>query len=332
MTRFAPARRTRRLWRGLGLAVLAQLSLGPAASAAGYRVPRTPWGAPNVQGLWSNLSLTRLERAPGVPAKIPKGADIAAIEKTVLETITPNDPLGGRESENWAPVHLAVMDGELRTSWIDSTLDGRIPYRPETAKRLAAIRAAAFTNFDGPESRNTSERCMTPSFSAGSPPLQNSPYAANYQIVQTRDAVVIVSEIDNEARVVRLNAAHDPPSLRRRWIGDSVGHWEKDTLVIETVGFRGEEAYRAPVFYIGADAKVTERFTRVSPTEIRYAFTVDDPQTYTEVWRGEMPFRATQGPMYEYACHEGNYSLAGVLEGARYVEAHGGAAPTPANP
>ena len=301
----------------------ALLCLGStAALAADYHTPRTPWGAPNLQGLWSNLSLTRLERAPGVPAKIAKGADIAASEKTVLETTTPNDPLGGRETENWTPVHLAMMDGELRTSWIDSTADGRIPYRPEAVKRLAAIRAAAFTNFDGPESRNTSERCMTPTFSAGSPPLQNPPYAANYQIVQTRETVVIVAEIDGEARIIRLNAPHDPPSVRRRWIGDSVGHWEKETLVVETVGFRGEEAYRAPVFYIGPDARVTERFTRISPTEIRYAFTVEDPATYTEVWRGEMPFHPTKGPIYEYACHEGNYSLAGVLEGARYVEAH----------
>jgi hypothetical protein len=264
-----------------------------------------------------------------VPARIPASADLAAIEKAVLESIIPNDPLGSRQSEDWPSDHLARMDGELRTSWIDSTADGRIPYRPEAAARLAAIRAAALVDFDGPESRNTSERCVIPSFSANSPPMQNAPYAANYQIVQTREAVVIVSEIDNDARVIRLGAPHVPPSLRRRWNGDSVGHWENDTLVVETVGFRPEEAYRAPVFYIGPEAKVTERFTRVSPTEIRYVFTVDDPATYTKVWSGAMPFHPSRERTYEYACHEGNYSLAGVLEGARYQEAHpnGEAAP-----
>jgi len=303
----------------LGLMVLAQFSLAPRADAADYRAPRTPWGAPDLQGMWTNFALTRLERAPGVPAKIAKGADLSAIERTVYDTILPSDPLGSRESEIWPPSHLAVIDGEMRTSWIVSTADGRIPYRPEARQRLDAIRAAAFTDYDGPESRNASERCLTPSFSAASPPMQNPPYAANYQIVQTREAVVIVSEIDNEVRIVRLGGPHE---THRVWGGDSIGHWEKDTLVVDTVGFKAAEAFRAPVFYIGPDAKVTERFTRVSPSEIRYAFTVEDPATYTAVWRGEMPFRASREPMYEYACHEGNYSLAGVLEGARYQEAH----------
>jgi hypothetical protein len=299
--------------------ILAQLALASTASAASYRMPRTPWGAPNLQGRWSNFALTRLERPPGVPARIAKGADLKRIERAVYDSILPADPLGSRESELWQPSHLAVIDGEMRTSWITSTADGRIPYTAEARRRLEALRAGAFTDYAGPESRNTSERCLTPTFSAASPPMQNAPYAANYQIVQTRDAVVIVSEIDNEVRIVRLGGRHPD---HRLWMGDSIGHWEHDTLVVETTGFKEAEAFRAPVFYIGPDAKVTERFTRVSATEIRYAFTVDDPATYTEVWRGEMPFHATKEPMYEYACHEGNYSLAGLLQGARYVEAH----------
>ena len=131
-----------------GLAVLA---LATAAHAGAYRAPRTPWGAPNLQGMWSNGALTRLERPAGVPARLPAGADLAAIEKAVLKSIIPSDPLGSRQSEDWPPDHLARMDGELRTSWIDSTADGRIPYRPEAAARLAAIRAAALVDFDGPE-------------------------------------------------------------------------------------------------------------------------------------------------------------------------------------
>jgi hypothetical protein len=322
------ARRTAGLRRSLALMLLAPLCLTSAASAAGYRVPRTPWGAPNLQGQWTNYAGTRLERPQGVPAKVPKGADVTAIEKTVYDSILPSDPLGSRESELWEAAHLAVIDGELRTSWITSTTDGRIPYTAEARRRLQAARAGAFTDYSGPEARNTSERCMTPTFSAASPPMQNAPYAALYQIVQTREAVVIVSEIDNEVRIVRLGGRHPD---HRLWMGDSVGHWDKDTLVVETTGFKEAEAFRAPMFYIGPDARVTERFTRISATEIRYAFTVEDPATYTETWKGEMPFRTTKAPMYEYACHEGNYSLGGMLEGARYLEAHPAPAPTPAS-
>jgi hypothetical protein len=307
--------------------ILAQLALVSTASAAGYRTPRTPWGEPNLQGQWTNFALTRLERPLGVPARIAKGADLAAIERAVYDSILPSDPLGSRDSELWQPSHLAVIDGQMRTSWITSTADGRIPYTAVARHRLDAVRAGAFTDYAGPESRNTSERCMTPTFSAASPPMQNAPYAAIYQIVQTREAVVIVSEIDSEVRIVRLGGPHPD---HRLWMGDSIGHWEKDTLVVETTGFKEAEAFRAPVFYIGSDAKVTERFTRISATEIRYAFTVDDPATYTETWKGEMPFHTTKEPMYEYACHEGNYSLAGLLEGARYVEAHSQPAASPA--
>ena len=215
--------RVSRLWPAVVLWVV----ITGSASAAGYRAPRTPWGAPNLQGQWTNFALTRLERAPGVPAKIAQGDDIAAIEHIVYENILPSDPLDSRNSELWQPSHLAVIDGQMRTSWITSTADGRIPYTAEARRKLNAVRAAAFTNYDGPEVRNTSERCMTPTFSAASPPMQNAPYAANYQIVQTAKAVVIVSEIDNEVRIIRLGGPHVGHRLCR-W-SDSVGHWEKDT-------------------------------------------------------------------------------------------------------
>jgi hypothetical protein len=293
----------------------------PAAQAGPYRAPRTPWGDPNLQGEWTNLSLTHLERPPGVPATVGKGDDLKAIERKVYDSILVADPLDSRSSEWWSTGGLAVVDGRMLTSWITSTPDGRVPYRPRTLEQLAAIRAAALTDYSGPESRNAGERCLITSFSANLPPMQNAPYAANYRIVQTRQAVVIFSEIDSIVRIVRLNAAHDR-GLGRSWDGDPVGHWEGETLVVESAGFRDVGNYRAPVFYIGPDAKVTERFTRSSPSKIRYAFTVDDPASYTEVWRGEMPFRATAVPIYEYACHEGNRSLGGMLAGQRYIEAH----------
>jgi hypothetical protein len=309
---------------------VAALALASAALAGPYRGPRTPWGDPDLQGKWTNFSLTRLERPPGVPAVIPKGADIAAIEKQVYDSILPADPLDSRNSEWWPPSHLAVIGGRARTSWITSTPDGRIPYRQEAQKRLEAIRAAAFTDYSGPEARNASERCLTPSFSAGSPPMQNAPYAAGYKIVQTRDAVVILSEINTSARIVRLGGRHDAPG-GRVWNGDSIGHWEGETLVVDTVGFRPEELFRAPVFLIGPEAHVVERFTRTGRAEFRYAFTVEDAANYTSAWSGEMTFRPMADPIYEYACHEGNNSLPGLLQAGQYAEKHpGAAAPSPA--
>jgi hypothetical protein len=308
--------------RAFGLA-LAGAALAAAAHAAPYKAPRTPWGAPDLQGQWTNFSLTHLERPAGVPAVVGKGDDLATIERTVSDNIIPDDGLGGRESEWWPPSHLAVIDGQKRTSWITTTLDGRIPYSPAGLERRKAARAKAFVDFDGPESRNTSERCLTPTFSALSPPMQNSPYTAGYRIVQTKAAVVIQSEINGDLRIVRLGGRHDAPG-GRAWMGDSVGHWEGATLVVDTVGFRPEEAFRAPLFLIGPDAHVVERFTRTGDAAIRYAFTVEDPANYATAWSGEMVFRAMVDPIYEYACHEGNTSLPGMLQGARYVEAHPG--------
>ena len=298
-----------------------------AAHADPYHPPRTSWGAPDLQGAWTNFSLTRLERTPGVPAKVGEGDDLRAIERTVYDNILPDDALGGKDSEWWPPSHFAVVDGELRTAWITSTPDGRVPYTPDGLKRRLAARARAFVDYDGPESRNASERCLEPGFSAGSPPMQNSPTAAGYTIVQTRDAVVIVAETYGETRIIRLGARHDAPG-GHVWNGDSVGHWEKQTLVVDTVGFRPEEAFRAPILYIGPDAHVVERFTRTAKDEIRYAFTVEDAADYREPWSGVMVFKARREPIYEFACHEGNASLADMLAGARYVEAH----PPPGSP
>ncbi|MFI4964033.1 MAG: hypothetical protein ACHP9T_01580 [Caulobacterales bacterium] len=302
-------------------AVLLALMLASPIVAEPYHAPRTSWGVPDLQGTWTNFSLTRLERAPGVPARIRNGDDLAAIERSIYENILPDDPLGNKEAEWWPPSHLARIDGELRTSWITSPADGRVPYTQDGLKRRIAARARGLTDFDGPESRNASERCLEPGFSPASPPMQNSPTTPGYVFVQTREAVVIMAEADSEVRIIRLGGRHDAPG-GRMWNGDSVGHWEKDTLVVDTVGFQPEEAFRAPILYIGADAHVIERFTRVGKDEIRYAFTVEDPATYREPWSGLMVFRPRKEPIYEFACHEGNTSLAGILQGARYIETH----------
>ena len=307
--------------RRLGPALLAITLAAAHAYGAPYKSPRTSWGAPDLQGQWTNFSLTHLERPEGVPAVVGQDDDLAAIEKTVSDNIIPDDGLGGRESEWWPPARLAVIDGQKRTAWITSTPDGRIPYTAAGLERRKAARAKAFVDFDGPESRNAGERCLTPTFSALSPPMLNAPYAPAYRIVQTKDAVVVQSEINGELRIIRLGGRHDAPG-GRAWMGDSIGHWEGATLVVDTVGFRPEESFRAPVFLIGPDAHVVERFTRTGKDQIRYAYTVEDPANYTTAWSGEMVFSPLAEPIYEYACHEGNNSLPGMLQGARYVEAH----------
>jgi hypothetical protein len=172
---------------------------------------------------------------------------------------------------------------------------------------------------DNPENRTGSERCLMASWAAMSAPMLNSPYSANYQIVQTAHEVAIYSEMNHDVRLIRLGGTHAPKAMHY-WMGDSIGHWEKGTLVVETTNFNPGESMRG-TYYLSPDAVVTERFTRVSPTQIRYQFTVDDPAVYSQPWTAEMPFNATKGPIYEFACHEGNYGLEGILAGARQIEA-----------
>jgi hypothetical protein len=227
------------------------------------------------------------------------------------------EALGQYDSEWHDETHLARIDGQLRTAWIVSPADGLVPYTAEGRARLAKARAGSN---DGPETRTPSDRCLGPSWGAAGPPMLNAPYAPDYVIVQTADHVAIESEMNHEVRIVRLNATHPSP-LTPQWDGDSIGHWEKDTLVVETTGFYPPGTYRSPVLLIGPDTKVIERFTRVAPDEIRYEFSVEDPKLYTAVWRGEMALKATKDTVFEFACHEGNYSMRGILAGARREEA-----------
>lgn len=214
---------------------------------------------------------------------------------------------------------MARVGGQVRWSWIVSPADGKLPYTAEGKKRVAKVKASV-QSLDNPEARDTMERCLMPSFAAIGPPILNSPYAANYQIVQTPNQVIISAEVNHVVRIVRLNATHAPAAVRS-WEGDSIGHWEKDTLVVETTNVLPGAASRMPSLYISPDARTKERFTRVSATELRHEFAIDDPAIYTQVWRGQEPFVATKGPIYEFACHEGNYGLAGILAGARHIEA-----------
>lgn len=296
-----------------GLALPAGAFGRPGSSQAGQRRKVS-----SLEGAWTNASLTALERPDLAPSvRLTAGEALVVEQKMAEAAARGSDGVGGRETEWWeSDLHLARVGGEVRSAWIVDPADGRLPFTEGGRRLFAARRAATLTAFDDPETRPAAERCLIASWGAGGPPMLNAPYAANYTIVETPDAVVIVSEMNHEARIIRLEGGHSPPQLHP-WMGDSVGRWEGDTLVIETVHFNPSEGYRSPFLLLSPDAKIIEWLTRVTDSELRYDFTVDDPAIYTQVWRGEMTFRATKGPVFEFACHEGNHSLANILSGAR---------------
>jgi len=305
------------------MAVAVLLSALPA-HARPYRAPRTAFGQPDLQGVWTNLSLTRLERPKDFPTLIVPAAEAAAYDRghggTPAEV--PGDPVGSVDTEWYDGAALARIGGAARSSWIVDPPDGLLPYTDAGRRRLAAARARAATA-DDPEVRATNEQCLLGSAGVSGPPMLNARYNANYQVVQTPGHVALLVEMDHDVRIIRLRGRnHLPPDIRP-WMGDSVGWWEGDTLVVETTNFPPRESLRGlggSVHLMSAAAKVIERFTRVSPTQILYQFTVDDPMTYARPWRGEMALNASKGPVYEYACHEGDRSLAGILAGARAAE------------
>ena len=232
------------------------------------------------------------------------------------------DDVGGNETETFEMGgRLARIDGHPRMGAITVPADGKLPYTQAGRAKVDAVVAYASKNFDNPEARNTSERCLVAN-SIG-PPMLIGLYANNIQIVQTRDSIVLMLEWNHEARIVRLGDRTHLPAAIRQWMGDAVGWWEGESLVVETTNFNDRQKPRRSGlenYYLSPGSKVIERFIRTSPTEILYQFSVDDPATYRQVWRGELPMVATSVKTFEFACHEGNYSLPNILAGARAGE------------
>ena len=225
------------------------------------------------------------------------------------------------------------IDGQWRTSIITDPPNGRQPpvtpeARAQRASRAGFFRANTGTAwwvendlnapgpYDHPEMRPLSERCLMGFGSTAGPPMLPVLYNNHKRIVQTDDTVVILVEMVHDARVVRMNQEHDPPGIRS-WLGDSVGHWEGDTLVVDTTNFRDEPS----LGQASRNLHVVERFTRVDADTLVYQFTVDDPTVWTAPWSGEYVWPASENKVYEYACHEANYSFGGILRGARVLEA-----------
>jgi hypothetical protein len=209
---------------------------------------------------------------------------------------------------------LARVDGVKRTSLIIDPPDGRVPpLTPEARTRLASMRRGGGTG--SAQDRPLSERCLMSFGSSSGPPMLPVLYNNNYQIVQTPDTVMILVEMIHDARIIRMNGTHKPDNVRQ-WLGDSIGHWEGDTLVVDTANFNDQVVFRGS----SKNLHVIERFTRVDAKTLLYKATIDDPTTFTKSWTLEYPFVADRGPIFEYACHEGNYALVDILEGARKQE------------
>jgi hypothetical protein len=324
------------------------IALAGTAAAETYKAPRNGFGQPDFSGTWTNASVTQLERPAQFKSLTITEAEAKGLEKgysqAVSEDAKPSDPKAGAPSAAGDPggyntfwidpgTKVGRIKGEYRSSWLTDPADGKLPYSPAgRALFLAEIRKIAGAA-DDPERRQVAERCLLGFGSTAGPPMLNVLYNNTYQIQQDRDHVVILVEMDHDARIIRLTDRTHPPANIRPWMGDSFGWWEGDTLVVETTNFNPGEVLRPGIpttIFVSQDAKVTERFTRISASQILYQFKVDDPGVYTRTWQGEMPLNVTKGPVYEYACHEGNYALPSILRGARRAEdAAAGKTPAP---
>ena len=273
----------------------------------------------SIEGNWRVNFILPMEATPTTPELIVSEKDakaVAAVAGAALSaqfatTLDPEVPALVTQSDG-----LPIVRGQRRTRAVVAPANGRLPYA--AAARKEAESPPPDGSLDNPEQRPNAERCLV---GQGQPPLSSFALDSQIQIIQTRDYVVIHIEYGDDLRVVPLNRAHAPRALWSR-LGDSIGHWEGETLVVETVGMPDADRYRlAPTLIVPGDAKVVERFTPTADRELLYQFTVEDPTTYTAPWLGEFSWFRTGKPMYEHACHEGNYSLPNVLAGARHEEA-----------
>jgi len=310
--------------RSLLLAAGAAALALPAVSRAGaYRAPRTRYGTPDLQGIWTNASYTRLERPPQFKSLVisPEEARKAeAIYARLGAFTTENpDPLGQKDSEYWEVGDgLARVRGEIRTSFIVDTPDGRLPFTEAAKKRFHYDQPPALPPLDNPEDAGVTARCVASE--GGYPPQLNSPDGNFLQIVQTPDYVALHIEKYHDAHIVRMGDQRHAPAAVTSWMGDAVGRWEGETLVVDNTNFCETGTSRFGRLKVSPAATVVERFTRLSANDLLYEFQVSDPTIYSQTWRAEMPFKASKGPIYEYSCHEGNYSLPNMLAAARLAD------------
>jgi hypothetical protein len=290
------------------------------ASAQTWTPPRTPDGHPDLQGVWTNATITPIERPKELGAKEFYTEEEAAENRKLALVPAPTAARSGTEAHyEFTQFGLdrtqAQVAFSLRTSLIVGS-DGRVPpLTPEAQKRIAERAANAKGHeFDGPESRGIQERCLV--WGSEGPPMLPPGYNSYLQIVQTPGYIAILQEMIHDARIIPLDGRPHAPQDVRAWLGDSRGRWEGDTLVVDTTNFTDKTNFRGSREHL----HVVERFTRVDDNTIRYQFTVDDPTTWSRPWTAELPLAKDKGPIYEYACHEANYGMANNLRGARAAE------------
>jgi hypothetical protein len=307
------------------LTTLSLLSAAVLAQSGG--APRTPWGDPDLQGIWTNATLTLLQRSPELGTKAfftPEEA--AAFEKLRIQQTNADRPL--RPGEVGAYNDAFFERGKQgvksrRTSLIIDPPDGRIPpFTPEAQKRFEARQMEeALRPADGPEDRWLTERCVL--FGA-TVPMFPEPYNNNYLIVQSPGYVTILTEMNHDARVIPLDGRARLSGRVQQWTGDSRGRWEGDTLVVETTNFKFNSKSRFGVQYLTGlsdeNLRTIERFVRTDANTITYQATIEDPTVFTKPWTVELSMDRTTGPIFEVACHEGNYGMFNILSGHRAEE------------
>ncbi|HEY0436055.1 MAG TPA: hypothetical protein VGC92_05410 [Phenylobacterium sp.] len=317
-------------------AIAAALLMAGAATAADYHAPRNALGQPDLQGVWNTHFLLPMEAQPGTPLTLPEAEAAAYARKLSAEAgkyaIFAQDPEVAEIRSDPSRSDLAIVRGQRRTRQVVQPADGMLPLTRGARGQMRFIDQALRTQSeppfpnDGPEVRPNWERCVV---GWGQPPIVSTSDINPRQIVQTKDAVVILTEYGPDLRIIPFTDRHGP-AMQTSALGDAIAHWEGDTLVIETVGLPGRDSIRPfPTLFVTAEAKVTERYTRISKTELLYQYTVVDPATYTAPWMAEYSLYATPQRILEFACHEGNYSLPNILAGARAKEREARAAANP---
>ena len=331
-----------------GTVLAAALLAAPPAAAQEGAPPRTPWGHPDLQGIWNNATITPLERpADRAGQAFLSPEEVAALERQARERVDRQNapsavrteplPAGGAVgayNSFWTEQSTSVV-GTARTSLITDPADGRLP--PLTSEALARITSPESVRVadvrdgrapaDGPEQMGLSERCL---WYRGIPSIPTG-YNNNYHFLQTPDAVVVLQEHIHDLRVVFLDGRPHLPAGVRQFAGSSRGRWDGDTLVVETTNLRqpfirrwARPEHSLSRGDLSETARVTERFTRTGPDTLHYEFTVDDPGTWTRPWSGALPYTRSDGPMFEFACHEGNYGMTNMMAGSRAEENAGG--------
>ena len=303
-----------------------------AQTPTNYTPPRTADGKPDLQGVWSTATATSLERPEGYPlvitpeqaTEIEGGTLFNRRLATQASFVDPNEgapekgralPPVGNYDVAWTDpgAYVTHINGELRSSWIVYPEDGQIPELTEAGRALEATSPRRRgTGYDHPEERGLGERCVLMN---GGPPLRSGLYNNNVQIVQTSDHVMMMNEMIHEVRIAPFGDDAAPEAIEP-WMGDQKASWDGDTLVIETTGIHPSQ--RLERLLLSKDARITERFTRISDSQILYQYEIDDPAVYTDVWRAESAMNLLDHRIYEFACHEGNYGLENILQGGRW--------------